>query len=184
MSEETRLLVAERQIVYPEGGKHIGKVVTALSPLRAGNVEWILGKSEDSASGGRKRFGSVVDRPAVSVTNLPSEAVPVLHTHLGLQAVINGIASVRVLDDATKVAVGISHRVSGRVRSLCTGQRRICARCQTAGYQIAETGVYQGQNIWIAIDLLEVPQGVVPHVANFGGHLAANLTLHTEVPLL
>src|ERR1700748_50698 len=104
--------------------------------------------------------------------------MPVLQAELALQAVINGVPGVRVLDYAAVVAVCVPYGIAKLIRSGCPGCAGSRAWGQARRNKVAKTVAGQCQDIWVAIDLLEITYTVIAHIANFGGHLVSDLSLN------
>src|ERR1700730_3601397 len=110
--------------------------------------------------------------------------MPILHAQLSLHAMVNGVGGVAILDYPAEIAISITNRISEligprRARRPGSGTWRLA--CWN---QVAEPVVSQRQKVWVPVDFLEVANIVVPHVTDFRCHLAADLALDAQVPLL
>jgi hypothetical protein len=95
----------------------------------------------------------------------------VLQADLRLQAVVDGIACIGVLDDAAVIAIRVADGISEEIVSGGARLRGIGARGHTRRNEVLEAVVNQRSDIGIAIDLLEIGDVVIADIANFRGYL-------------
>src|SRR5262245_22220217 len=100
------------QAINPEQTEDVREVVIAHRTLRLAYVKWILGERKDCARIGGESLRRVVDRLAEGVGSLASKAMPVLQAELALQAVVDGISSICVLDDPAEIAVRVPNWIT------------------------------------------------------------------------
>src|SRR6267142_3017600 len=160
------------------------EVLTGNSSLAAVGIEWILSTDNTlTASKSAEDLAGIVDHPAIGVGSISGEAVPILELQSGLQSVVDGERSVGTKRHVAEVAILVARRKAGspgKIAGRHAGRNHIGKPGNTPIKTIGNDWIQSN----VAIDRLELSDGMVTHVSHLASYLGGNLSLYAQRPLL